>query len=408
MRLVTIASATALFLLPSSVSAESVLTLELVLELARTQNPEVLIARAREAEAQGRLSTARVVLASNPELDVFAGPRDLRAPRQGSATDLELSATQRFEIGGQRGFRMGAANALIEQRRAETSAASLDAAARAATAFYRALHAQLARDVADGAMRVAEGILQAAEARFQAGETALFEVNLARVEKARATRERLNARMLIERAYGDLRVVLGLDPTASMAVQGDWPAAEPNTLEGMLEAMSARPDVRGLSAAVSGAEAEWRLAQAERHPDVLAGLGVRREEMEQTVGGRIGLSIPLFQRNAGAIASALARLDEARTALQTRRRTLETWVRAAHAQYVSARDAAAAVREDVLPLLEENARLAQESYQAGKISLIDVLVVRRETFAAHREALEAQLALALAITELRQAAGRID
>jgi outer membrane protein TolC len=58
-----------------------------------------------------------------------------------------------------------------------------------------------------------------------------------------------------------------------------------------------------------------------------------------------------------------------------------------------------------LPLVEENEQLASESYQAGKLNLVDLLVIRREGFAARRETLDAQLTVALAATELRLAAG---
>lgn len=115
--------------------------------------------------------------------------------------------------------------------------------------------------------------------------------------------------------------------------------------------------------------------------------------------------MPLFQRNAGAMASAAARIDVARLALAARRRALETRVRSAHKQYMTALDALSALTAGGLPLVEENEQLAAESYQAGKLNLVDLLVIRREGFAARRETLDAQLNVALAATELRLAAG---
>jgi cobalt-zinc-cadmium efflux system outer membrane protein len=115
--------------------------------------------------------------------------------------------------------------------------------------------------------------------------------------------------------------------------------------------------------------------------------------------------MPLFQRNTGAIASAAARIDVARLALDARRRALETRVRSTHKQYMTALDAMNALTADGLPLVEDNEQLAAESYQAGKLNLVDLLVIRREGFAARRETLDAQLNVALAATELRLAAG---
>jgi cobalt-zinc-cadmium efflux system outer membrane protein len=119
----------------------------------------------------------------------------------------------------------------------------------------------------------------------------------------------------------------------------------------------------------------------------------------------VGFSIPLFQRNVGALTSASARIDAARLSLDARRRTLDTRIRSAHTQYVVAQEALDALTAGGLPLVEENEQLANESYQAGKLNLVDLLVIRREGFAARRETLDAQLSVALAETELRLAAG---
>jgi cobalt-zinc-cadmium efflux system outer membrane protein len=142
-----------------------------------------------------------------------------------------------------------------------------------------------------------------------------------------------------------------------------------------------------------------------RRPDLIAGVGLRREDGEPVAGAHVGLSLPLFQRNAGVVASAAARTDAARVSLDARRRALETRLRSAYAQYTTAVDALNALTAGGLPLVEENEQLARESYQAGKLNLVDLLVIRREGFAARRETLDAQLSVALAVTELRLVAG---
>ena len=113
----------------------------------------------------------------------------------------------------------------------------------------------------------------------------------------------------------------------------------------------------------------------------------------------------MFQRNVGVLASAAARIDAARLSLDARRRALETRIRSTHRQYLTALEALNALTAGGLPLVEENEQLAGESYQAGKLNLVDLLVIRREGFAARRETLDAQLSVALAATELRLAAG---
>jgi cobalt-zinc-cadmium efflux system outer membrane protein len=390
---------------PSIVQAQTnrPFTLDQVLELAARQNPEVLIARAREVEARGRLTTVSVRFANNPDLDLFLGSRQQSAG--GSTPEVDFNVFQRLEIAGQRGLRIESATAQITQRSADVDMAALTARAATVGAFYRALYAERSREVARQAEQLADDLGNAAQARFQAGETAILDVNLARVEEARARRVRLSAEGFLERAYGELREILALPPESAVAVAGDWPGAAPPSLDALLLRIVDRPDVRSLTAGVTEADADWRLTRTMRRPDLIAGVGLRREGGEPIAGAHVGFSLPLFQRNVGVQASAAARIDAARLALETRRRALEIRIRSAHKQYLVALDALNALTAGGLPLVEENEQLARDSYQAGKLNLVDLLVIRREGFAARRETLDAQLSVALAATELRLAAG---
>lgn len=389
---------------PSMVQAQTAgpFTLDQVLELAARQNPEVLIARAREVEAHGGLTTARTRLASNPDLDLFLGSRQQSVG--GSTPEVDFNVLQRLEIAGQRGLRIESATAKITQRSADIDMATLTARAATSAAFYRALHAEQSRDVARQAEQLADDLGNAAQARFEAGETAILDVNLAHVEQARARRNRLSAEGLLERAYGELREILALLPESTVGVVGDWTGAAPPSLDALLLRVAERPDVRSLTAGVTEADADWRLTRAMRRPDLIAGVGLRREAGEPIAGAHVGLSIPLFQRNVGLLASAAARIQASRLSLDARRRALETRIRSAHMQYLVALEALNAMTAG-LPLVGENERLARESYEAGKLNLVDLLVIRREGFAARYEILDAQLNVALVGTELRLAAG---
>ena len=390
---------------PSLVQAQASgpFTLDQVLELAARQNPEVLIARAREVEARGRLTTASVRLANNPDLDLFLGSRQQTVG--GSTPEVDFNVLQRMEIGGQRGLRIESATAQISQRSADIDMAVLTARAATAAAFYRALYAERSREIARQAEQLASDLRNAAQARYEAGETAVLDVNLVRVEQARARRDRLSAEALLERAFGELREILVLPAESAVGVEGDWPGAAPPSLDVLLLRVADRPDVRSLTASVTEADADWRLTRAMRRPDLIAGVGLRRESAEPIAGAHVGLSIPLFQRNVGALASAAARIDAARLSLDARRRALETRVRSAYTQYAVTVEALNALTGEGLPLTDENEQLASQSYQAGKLNLVDLLVIRREGFAARRETLDAQLNVALAATELRLAAG---
>ena len=385
-----------------SAESQTTLTVDRVLELVQRQNPDVLLARARVLQAQGVLMTARAPLATNPDVDAFLGSR---AGTTGRSAELEVSVLQRFEVAGQRGHRIAAATAGASQQTFEVDAVTLQAQTAALAALYRAVHAEEIRRVAQDALSLAEEAVRAAQARYEAGETAILDVNVARVEQARARREQLAAAARLEAAFGVLREVLALPPEEPLRVEIPFRTPEVQALDALLSRLPERADIRALTANVTQGEAELRLAQAGRTPDLFGGVGFRREDGQPIAGVRLGLSLPVFQHQTGAMTAASARLSESRTALAARRRALEARLRAAYTQHAIAIKAADAITATAVPLLEENEALARESYQAGKIGLLELLVIRREGFAAQREALDAQLEASLAAIEVRGIAG---
>lgn len=361
------AFAAPLALLCCAVSAESqtVLTVDRVLDLAAQQNPDVRLARARVGQAEGALTTARARLATNPEVDLFLGSRDTSFG--GRSAEQEFSVLQRFETGGQRGHRVAAALAGVDQRTFDVQAATLAAQTAALSTFYRAVHAQEIRTVAQEAIGLAEEAVRAAQVRYEAGETAILDVNVARVELARARREQLAAVSRLEGTLGELREVLALPPQEDLQVRGLLQGTTVPALDVLLTRLSERADIQSLGAVLAQAEAELRLARAGRRPDLFGGFDLRREEGESVGGVRLGVSLPLFQRQTGVISVAAARIAESRTAADARRMAAEARLRGAHARYTTAVQAAEAITSTAAPLLAENEQLTRESYQAGKI-----------------------------------------
>ena len=114
------------------------MTLAEVLARAREQAPQIVSARLAVEEARGRLLGASVRFQTNPEIDAALGNRNGPDTR---FTDFELGLGQSFEPGARRSARIAGANAAIAQ-----SAANIDEVTRtvlrsAASAYYRAVHA---------------------------------------------------------------------------------------------------------------------------------------------------------------------------------------------------------------------------------------------------------------------------
>jgi len=183
-----------------SAESQTVLTPDRVLELAERQNPEVLIARARAVQAEGALLTTRVRLPSNPELDVFLGSRDNSAVDVLSSRSSHSSSDSSLVVSAATASPQptlpspdGRLRSVSQRSRRTTVALA---------AFYRAAHAGGLRRVHEQTFGLAEEAVHAAQARYEAGETAVLDVNVARVELARARREQLAAASRLEGALG--------------------------------------------------------------------------------------------------------------------------------------------------------------------------------------------------------------
>jgi cobalt-zinc-cadmium efflux system outer membrane protein len=100
-----------------------------------------------------------------------------------------------------------------------------------------------------------------------------------------------------------------------------------------------------------------------------------------------------------------ARASRLRFELDAQQRVVRAQVRAAFAVYLGQVAAAEELDREVLPRLDENETLSQRSYEAGQLSLPDLLLIRRETFDTRRAHQDRLLDAILAGVELEAGAG---
>jgi len=275
----------------------------------------------------------------------------------------------------------------------------------ATRAFYVLLHAQQAEALARSAEQVSSDALGAARTRYEAGEVPILDVNVARIDLARSRQQTLVATANRERAAGDLRAILAMERDGSVVATAAWDMDVSGGLDAALDNSDRRADLRALAAAVTVADAEWQLARTQSTPDLIGGVGVKREEGKTAVGARVGLSLPVFRRYDGDIAVAAARVQEAKSALAAQRIVVRDRVRSLYGAYLAARQAVDVFQAEAIPSLEENDKLARESYEAGKVGLVEYLLLRRETVGVRQQQLDATLAATLAALDVRAAAG---
>lgn len=382
-----------LFALP--LGAQQTITWSDALDRARQSAPAIVAARMRIEEARGRTRTASLPVSSNPTLDVEAGRRNGDA----TSTDFGIEVAQSIDFPQRRRARIDAVNAIVRQEEQRAADVERETLRDVATAFLRALEARERAESLASAKHLAEEALRIAERRYAAGDVAQLDVNLARTAVARAEAEVRTANAELVASATQLQVLLGV--------------SEPLTLAGSLRDVASidvtsandRADVRLLDAEIAEAEAEQRNARTLRWPDFDLRAAYRNEERDRILLGGIGLSLPIFHRGQDAIAITNARIARLRMEREALTRAIDADVRGARASYDALRTAASEYERTVLPLIDENERLALESYDVGQIGLADLLVVRRDALDARRDFLELLIETRLAEIELRAKAG---
>ena len=274
-----------------------------------------------------------------------------------------------------------------------------------AAAFFRGLQAQERLALLAGAERIAEDTLEAARRRHESGDVALLDVNVARAAAARARSDVHGARSHLAASLAELRVLLGFSSEEQVRLDGKISTPRRFDLEDLLEKAVERPDVRALQSELDAANAGLRLGQALSWPELGLGAVYQREEGQDFLLGAVRLSLPVFDRGEGVRAEARARAGRLTQELDARRRAVRIEVRAAFEIYDQQRAAVEELERDALGVVEENETLSKESYDVGQISLIELLLVRRQMLEIRSDYLSRLLDAAIASADLEASAG---
>jgi cobalt-zinc-cadmium efflux system outer membrane protein len=371
------------------------MTLAEVLARAREQGPQIVSARLAMEEARGRLLGASIRFQANPEIDAALGNRNGPDVR---FTDFELGLGQSFEPRARRSARIAGANAAIAQSSANIDEVTRTVLRLAASAYYRAVHANERIRLLNATQELAASVYATADRRFKAGDIAVLDVNVARTSLARVRAELEGAEASKALALGELRQLLRLENDVgvdgSLALPGD------TDLNAVLQTASQRPELRGLEAAMAEADAELRLGLSFSKPQYGVGVRYSREEGDQIVLGGMTVTLPMFSKGQEQRAVGSARAARLRAELDAARTRVQLEVRAAFDAYNRRLAAVRVLEAEAIPGLDENEQLATRSFEVGQLGLPELLLIRREFLDTRSQYLDALLEAALARIDL--------
>jgi cobalt-zinc-cadmium efflux system outer membrane protein len=386
----------------ASAAAQGVVSLEDALARARARAPDVLAARARVEESRARLIGASVRFRDNPLIDVDAGPR-LR-PDSSRSWDVAVSAGQTFETGGQRGARIAAARADIDHAAASADEATRVVLRDVALAYVTALGQQERVRLLRDNEQFTSDLRNAAERRYTVGDIAALDRNLATIASARARADRIRAESDLASSLQPLRFALGLASDAPLSVTGTL-AREPASLAVLQRASAQSPVLKAADAEIARSAADARLAAAARRPDLGVRLTAKREDDDHAVLGGLTITWPAFNRGQELLATADAARARVTAEREAASRLIQLDIAVGLESYRQRADAAGLLHDVALAAVMDNEDLARRSFDAGEMSLLDLLLVRQDATATRLAYIEALTDAALASIAVDARAG---
>ncbi len=370
----------------------SEVTLDQVLSYADKHAPQIAVARAGIARAVAAQHAAAPILPSDPVLRFGIGSR---RSGSGSELDAEVGLEQEFEVAGQRGLRLRAADATgdLESRRIERVRWRVHLNVH--TAFHQALLARERLAFAGELVAFSQRLRDVANKRADAGDISPLQVDVAAGELALAEQELADATARDSSARLRLAELSG------------WPEETPPRPVGELDepqqvddvdalvdiALNHHPELRVHQAAVERASARARVADREIWPNITVGVSLAREkdpaDIEEQRVGLITLSVPLplFRRNAAAKAEARAEAIGAFATAEATRRIVRVRVIRAAQVLNSQAERVEAYRQTIVPAFSANMTKLVRAFELGEVDVLEVLVARGRFLELQRKAL---------------------
>ncbi len=368
----------------NSAAKSAGLTLEIALQTALRQNPQLRIAELEVEANKGAVQQARII--PNPSLG-FEQQDTGRATRQ---TTLQLS--QPIELGGKRSARVELANSGQEVAMAELAMRQAELRAVTTQAFFEALIAQERVRVAEESLKIVASGTAATARRVTAGKISPTEETRARVAEANVRIELRQAQADRLAALRSLALVMGSPANSIDQLDG-----RPETLpipqgsETINDRLMKSPTLRRAQGEVRRAQAAYELERARRIPDVTVSIGAVRSQDFGRDQPIVGLSIPLpfFDRNQGAQLQALRRLDAAQVQAEADEVRLRSEVLQAADQLQARASEVQALQQEVLPGAQSAYEAASRGFELGKFGFLDVLDAQRTWLLARTQYLNA-------------------
>ena len=407
MKRLVAALALALLAYGTTARAEGGMSIDEAVSLALQRNRDVLATKLDIEAAQIDRIAASVY--PNPVFSYTAGnlvvgqgnPQDRGLdPAPLSQLVHTVGVSEILDVWAKRSARIHAADKGIEHRRLLVEDAIREIAYSVRASFADLVREQLENELAHTMKARYDDTIRISGARFRAGEISEADFRKIELEGMKYQNAVIDADTELDLARQRLATLCGLDSAAALpgsAFMPNEPRAAPSLLTLTTRALADRPDLRAASQGRELADATLASAKREAYPDITLGVALTHSGFQvsgdnpNALALTLTLPLPVFDRNQANIARS--HNDTKRFDNDVAR--LELLIRSEVAQSVRRLERAAGLLDiyeqgGMLERAERALQVAENSYKAGSISLIELLESQRTFIETRAQYLRAQ------------------
>lgn len=384
-------------------------TISLAQAIAATieRNPEL-----QSSQFALRAADARITQASfspNPELSVQLENIGGSGRVSGfDAAETTFMLSQVVELGGKRDARTQSAQANYSLLSVEGEARRLDVLAEVTRRFIHVASDQAEIALTQQATALAEQTLRAVDRRVRAAKSPEVELHRAQIALTRAQVAEEHAEHELLTSRRKLAAMWGEDAADFDGVSADlFQLPAPGNFDALVTRLKTNPDFTRFAHEQRLRDAELRLAETKRTPNMQVGAGIRQLQETDDHAFVVSLSMPLFTggRSNGAIAEASARqaqvgVDERASFIRAQAQLFELYQELRHSL-----TEATVLREKILPQTESILKQTEYAYQRGRYSYLDWIAAQRELLDAKRSLIEASANAHRYVAEIERLTG---
>jgi cobalt-zinc-cadmium efflux system outer membrane protein len=324
-----------------------------------------------------------------------------------------LSISEVIDVWAKRNARIRAANKGVDFQRIVIEDALREVSYSVRSAFADVVREQWELQLARDTRARYDETIRLSRARYSAGDISEAELRKIELEGLRYENDVIDGEMELDLARLKLAVLMGIrgaELPLSVAEPGE--KRQPLQLEPLVErALRDRPDVRAVRAAGDKANAEISREKREALPDISLGVGYTHSNF--TVSGdnpdslylSLSLPLPIFDRNQAGIGRARLALkraenDAAKLALNVEHEVADAVRKSQRAQAL-----VAVFEGGMLDRAETSLKVAEKSYKAGAVSLLELLEAQRTYIETRAQYLRARHDLRQGFIDVSHAVG---